>query len=88
MTGMAGELTESRAARLLARMKALYGPAEYDPDRDITVADVVAELAVEPNQARKYLDREVQQQRLVRRQAVIDHRRVNVYREPDADRES
>ncbi len=80
MTGTAGELTESQAARLLARMKALYGAEEYDPAVDVTAERTAAQLGVSIDRARDILAAEAKAGRLVVRSVVTEGKRRNVYR--------
>lgn len=74
-------MTDTQAARTLARMKAQYAPVPYDPTVDVTVQDIVAQLGIKPNAALELLAREVADGRMTVRKCTIDGKSRNVYRD-------
>lgn len=74
-------MTDTQAARTLARMKAQYAPLAYDPAIDVTVADVMAQLACKQNYALELLAREVADGHMTVRKCVVDGKSRNVYRD-------
>ena len=74
-------MTDTQAARTLARMKAQYAPVPYDPALDVTIADIVAALGVKTNQAWEYLTAEVSAKRMTVRKCTIAGKSRNVYRD-------
>lgn len=76
-------MTESDAARLLAELAAQYGEQPYDPDRDITVADVMRSQGISEDRARNQLEYGIEQGLLVKRKAQVKRGPpINVYRRP------
>jgi len=74
-------MTDTQAARTLARMKEQYAPLAYDPNVDVTIPDIVAALGVKDNQAWEYLTAEVKAGRMTLRKCTIDGKSRNVYRD-------
>ena len=74
-------MTDTQAARTLARMKAQYAPLAYDPTIDVTIQDVAAQLGVKDNHARELLTLEVEAKRMTVRKCVVDGKSRNVYRD-------
>ena len=74
-------MTDTQAARTLARMKAQYAPVPYDPTLDVTISDVAAALGIKPNAALELLAREVEAGRMTVRKCTINGKARNVYRD-------
>lgn len=74
-------MTDTQAARTLARMKAQYAPVPYDPTVDVTVQDIAALLGLKPHAARELLAREVEAGRMTVRKCTINGKARNVYRD-------
>lgn len=74
-------MTDTQAARTLARIKAQYAPVAYDPALDVTISDIVVTLGVKTNQAWEYLTAEVAAGRMTMRKCTIGGKSRNVYRD-------
>jgi len=74
-------MTDTQAARTLARMKAKYAPVPYDPAVDVTISDIAVTLGIKDNQARELLAQEVKAGHMALRKCIVDGKSRNVYRD-------
>ena len=73
-------IAQTDAARLLAELAERYGAEAYDPARDVTLRDVMAQLGMTEHTARNLLEREVRAGRMTKRRTFVGQRAQNVYR--------